>query len=161
MINFGNLIKDYESFKSSLIELTDEEFKNKNQINYDVPTISNDKYILNSKNNLKIEKDNKNVSGGYVYAIFDSKDDLMYIGSTKDVPSRLRKHLKSNGTFKVSNPTGKRTDSIIDEVYNHLVTIINDDERIMKYCVIKVEPWFFYTAVESLLIEVKKPKWNK
>ena len=161
MINLKEKISNYDDFVQSIIKLTDENWKNKEIIKYGKPTILNDKYILNSVNKLKIVKENKDTLGGYVYSIFDSKDNLLYIGSTRDVPDRLRKHLKSNGTFKVSNPKGKRTDSVIDEVYNHLVPISKDDERILKYNVIKIEPWYFYTTIESLLIDVKNPLWNK
>ena len=161
MINIKEKISNYDDFVKSIIELTDEHWKKKEVIKYGIPIISNDKYILNSIDNLKVLKENKNTDGGYVYSIFDSKDNLVYVGSTREVPSRLRKHLKSNGTFKVSNPKGKKTDSVIDEVYKHLLPIAKDDERVMKYNVIKIEPWYFYTTVESLLIEIKKPLWNK
>ena len=125
-------------------------------INYGKPSV-------NEQNNIDMDPQNPVVQAAKkhnVYLILDENKNVKYIGSGAPAYDRLYVHLiknnqyDSNGVLKES-----QTGSTLTQVYNYVISL-PEGSRKMYYISFAVEPWYFYQAVENILISYYS-KYNK
>ncbi len=167
MIKFLDYVGDKEQFETKLINSCKDGLKAKTKLIYiKKPIIEDNKYVLNCEQSEIIVNDECSISGksnGYVYAIFDKDEKFLYIGSTQKLKERLKQHLIANPSFHVDKEkakTSSKTHSKINKVFEHLKNLSLKENRVLMYGYFKVEPWYYYTAIESLLIEKVPTAWN-
>ena len=131
-------------------------------IKYGNPSIdpSTKDYMLDAKDVVIVdEKDKKEskATKGFVYLLLDDSNNCLYVGSSRNIKSRLDSHLiKNNKIKKDGTPRKSITGSEIDNVFDHVVK-----SKSIKYCYAKIEPWYLYTAVENQLIDYFRKKNEK
>lgn len=111
-----------------------------------------DQYYLDKRNDVVIDIEDKKTTGktkGFVYLLLDNSNNVLYVGSSRDIKGRLDSHLiKNNKIKKDGSPRASLTGSEINNVYEYVKST-----KSIKYCYTSIEPWYMYTAVESFLID--------
>ena len=148
--------------KSNIISVFETIIPSAKTITYRDPSfdMAKGEYILDAQTIVEIaetDKKEKNVLKAFVYLLLDDAGNCLYVGSSRDIKSRLDSHLIKNNRFKKDGSLkASFTGSEIDMVYFFVKTT-----KSIKYCYTRIEPWYMYTAVENLLIDHFRKKNRK